>query len=61
MEFMGSVKLCDNISHWVQPPDTENRMSSGPVEVTGVMPVSRADHHLNLMALLLPDGVLSRS
>jgi hypothetical protein len=34
------------MSHWVQPPDAENRMSGGVAEVTGEIPSPRADRVL---------------
>jgi hypothetical protein len=43
MGIMGSIRFCDKMSHWVQPPDAENRMSGGVAEVTGEIPSPRAD------------------
>ena len=43
MGAMGPVKFCDTVSHRVQPPDAENRMSGGVAEVTGAIPSPRAD------------------
>jgi len=40
---MGSIRFCDKMSHWVQPPDAENRMFGGVAEVTGEIPSPRAD------------------
>ena len=34
MGIMGSIRFCDSLSHWVQPPDAENRTSGGVGEVT---------------------------
>ena len=34
------------MSHWVQPPDAENRMFGGVAEVTGEIPSPRADRGL---------------
>ncbi|WP_175492016.1 hypothetical protein [Nitrosomonas sp. Nm34] len=31
---MGSIRFCDSLSYWVQPPDAENRTSGGVGEVT---------------------------
>jgi hypothetical protein len=41
---MGTIRFCDNLSRWVQPPDAENRMSGGVAEVAGAIPSPRADH-----------------
>jgi len=46
MGIMGSIRFCDKMSHWVQPPDAENRMSGGVAEVTGEIPSPRADRVL---------------
>ena len=40
---MASVRFCDKISRWVQPPDAENRMSGGVGEVAGAIPSPRPD------------------
>jgi hypothetical protein len=53
---MGSIRFCDNVNHWVQPPDAENRMSGGVGGVTGAIPLPRPDRilfftRLNLMAV----------
>ncbi|SFJ09110.1 hypothetical protein SAMN05428978_11021 [Nitrosomonas sp. Nm34] len=34
MGIMGSIRFCDSLSYWVQPPDAENRTSGGVGEVT---------------------------
>ena len=47
MGIMGSIRFCDKMSHWVQPPDAENRMSGGVAEVTGEIPSPRADRVLS--------------
>jgi hypothetical protein len=39
----GSIRFCDNVSRWVQPPDAENHMSGGVAEVAGAIPSPRAD------------------
>ncbi|MCB1936769.1 MAG: hypothetical protein KDF59_12595 [Nitrosomonas sp.] len=40
---MGSIRFRDILSHQVQPPDAENRMSGGVGEVTGAIPSPRPD------------------
>ena len=40
---MGSIRVRDILSHWVQPPDAENRMSGGVGEVMGEIPSPRPD------------------
>jgi hypothetical protein len=43
MGIMATIRFCDLIGRWVQPPDAENRMSGGVAEVTGAIPSPRAD------------------
>ena len=49
MRSMGSVKFCDNVSHWNQPPDAENLMAGGMTEVAGVIPSPRTDRGLTAL------------
>jgi len=40
---MGSIRFCNILSCWVQPPDAENRMSGGVGGITGAIPLSPPD------------------
>ncbi|MFZ1712225.1 MAG: hypothetical protein WAT53_04075 [Nitrosomonas sp.] len=40
---MGSIRFRDIVSHQVQPPDAENRMSGGVGEVMGAIPSPQPD------------------
>ena len=43
---MGSIRFCNILSCWVQPPDAENRMSGGVGGITGAIPLSPPDQKL---------------
>ncbi|MDC8445815.1 MAG: hypothetical protein LV471_07815 [Nitrosomonas sp.] len=42
--FMGSIRFRNILGRRIQPPDVENRMSSGVGEVMGAIPSPRPDH-----------------
>lgn len=52
MGIMGSIRFCDSLSHWVQPPDAENRTSGGVGALTGA--TSRQGHPIVTEAELPP-------
>ena len=48
MGIICTIRFCDDLSRWVQPPDAENRMSGGVGGITGAIPLSPPDHHTEL-------------
>ena len=54
LEFICTIRFSDDLSRWVQPPDSENCMSGGVGGITGTIPLSPPDQ-LYLSALLRAD------
>jgi len=43
MGFICTIRFCNELGCWVQPPDAENRMSGGVGGITGAIPLSPPD------------------
>jgi len=57
MGIICTIRFCDVLSRWVQPPDAENRMSGGVGGITGAIPLSPPDQTFNLSQLTVISGL----